>query len=598
MSAKADSEVTPPLPDSVAPVAARGTWPTFKRLFIGYVLPHWKLGIIAIVAMLAVAATQTGVVALVRPLLDDGFVEKDAATIRFYAFLLIAFVVFQGVMFFVSHYLKTWIARNLIKQLRGNLHDRLLVMPASVFDKFSSGRLISKLTYEAEQVADSVTKAVLNLIQDGARVVFLVGYMIYLAPLLTLVVATIFPLLAGIMAYVNKRFRKITKKVHSAVGGVGSIAEESVHGHQVIKAFGQQEREFRRFEKANEENRRQYMKFLATKHAAVPVTRFLAGIALAGVIYLATIDALVETITVGTFASFAGALMLLNPPIKSLITVNARIQKGLTAAKSVFQVIDTPAEQDNGSISIERAQGRVEVSSLRFSYDGEHEVLRGIDMHAEPGQRVALVGPSGSGKSTFVALIPRFHEPTGGQICLDGVVLHDYRLADLRRQISMVGQNVTLFNASVAENIAFGASDNVSQEQIRQAAQAANALEFIERLPQGFDTHIGEDGVLLSGGQRQRLAIARALLKDAPILILDEATSALDTESEAYIQQALDQLMTGRTTFVIAHRLSTIENADKIIFLEDGQIREQGTHSQLLAKSGRYASFYRMQFEG
>jgi subfamily B ATP-binding cassette protein MsbA len=421
--------------------------------------------------------------------------------------------------------------------------------------------------------------------------------MIYLAPLLTLIVATVFPLLAVIIGFVNKRFRKYSKRLHRAVGGVGSIAEESVHAHQILKAFGQAERERYRFERVNEQNRRQSMKLLAVKHAVVPVTRLIAGIALAGVIYLATMDALLETISVGTFASFAGAVMLLNPPLKSLITVNASIQRGLTAASSVCQVIDLPAESDTGRLSVDCAQGCIEMEGLSFSYDGHSQVLRGIDLRAEPGERVALVGPSGGGKSSLVALIPRFYEPIAGEIRLDGVPVQEFRLADLRRQISMVGQNVALFNATVAENIAFGASSEVSQEQVERAANAAYAREFIEQLPQGFDTYIGQDGVLLSGGQRQRIAIARALLKDAPVLILDEATSALDTESEANIQQALDRLMVGRTTLVIAHRLSTIENADQIIFMEDGMIKERGTHSELLQSNGRYSDLYRLQFE-
>lgn len=596
MSARADSDGSY-WGDAEARKSRPEAWQTFKRLFFAYILPHWKLGIVAIVTMLAVAATQTGVVALIRPLLDEGFVEKSPATIRFYAFILIGFVVFQGVMFFVSNYLRVWIGRDLVKQLRRDLHNRLLVMPISVFDQFSSGRLVSKLTYETEQVTDALTKAVMAVVQDTARIVFLLGYMIYLAPLLTLIVATIFPLLAVIIGFVNKRFRKYSKRLHRAVGGVGSIAEESVHAHQILKAFGQAERERNRFERVNERNRRQSMKLLAVKHAVVPVTRLIAGIALAGVIYLATMDALLDTISVGTFASFAGAVMLLNPPLKSLITVNASIQRGLTAASSVCQVIDLPAESDTGRRSVDCAQGCIEMEGLGFSYDGHSQVLRGIDLRAEPGERVALVGPSGGGKSSLVALIPRFYEPVAGEIRLDGVPVQEYRLADLRRQISMVGQNVALFNATVAENIAFGASTEVSQEQVERAANAAYAREFIEQLPQGFDTYIGQDGVLLSGGQRQRIAIARALLKDAPVLILDEATSALDTESEANIQQALDRLMVGRTTLVIAHRLSTIENADQIIFMEDGMIKERGTHSELLQSNGRYSDLYRLQFE-
>ncbi|MCG5537501.1 MULTISPECIES: lipid A export permease/ATP-binding protein MsbA [unclassified Halorhodospira] len=587
-----------PLPDSAQTRKLdRRTWPTFRRLFVGYVLPHWKVGVVAILAMLALAGTQTGVVALIRPLLDDGFVEQDAATIRFYALLLIVFIVFQGVAHFTSHYLMTWIGRQLVKRLRLDVHDRLLVMPNWVFDQQSSGRLVSKLTYEAEQVAGAVTRAVLSLIQDGARVVFLLGYMTYLSPWLMLIVLGVLPVVGGIIAYITKRFRKISKRIHHAVGGVGSVAEESVHGYQVVKAFGQADRERQRFERVNERNRKQFMKFMATKYASVPLIRLVAGIALAVVIYLVTVDAVVETITVGTFVSFAGAILLLNPPLKSLVAVNATIQKGLTAAQSIFDVVDAPQEPDHGTRGIDRAGGHVELEGLRFSYDGEREVLRGIDVDVQAGETVALVGPSGSGKTTLVNLLPRFYEPTGGEIRLDGLPLQEYRLADLRRQFSMVGQNVMLFNASVADNIRFGAQGAVSDDQVRAAADAANATGFIEALPQGFETEVGEDGVLLSGGQRQRIAIARAVLKDAPILILDEATSALDTESERHIQGALERLMEGRTSFVIAHRLSTVENADQILFLDGGRIVERGTHRELLERGGRYAGLYRMQFE-
>jgi len=574
------------------------TWPTFKRLFIGYVLPYWPAGLVAGLAMLTLAGTQTSVVALIRPLLDEGFVEQDAATIRYYALLLIGFITFQGVVQFTANYLMTWVGRQLIKRLRLDVHERLLVMPNRVFDQFASGRLISSLTYEAEQVAGAVTRAMLSLVRDTARVLFLIGYMTYLSPWLTLIVLGILPLVGGIIAYITKRFRKISKRIHRAVGGVGSVAEESVHGYQVIKAFGQAERERARFERVNEQNRRQFMKFLATKYASVPLIRLIAGLALALVIYLVTVDALVETITIGTFVSFASALLLLNAPLKSLVSINATIQKGLAAAQGVFQVIDAPRETDAGTRPLETAEGRVAMHGLRFAYDGQREVLRGIDLTAQPGEVIALVGPSGGGKTTLVSLLPRFYEPTAGEIRLDGVPLPEYRLADLRRQITMVGQSVMLFNGSVADNIRYGAREQVSDERVREAAAAANALEFIEALPHGLETRVGEDGVLLSGGQRQRVAIARAVLKDAPILILDEATSALDTESERRIQSALEQLMRDRTSFIIAHRLSTVENADRIVFLDQGEVVEQGTHHELLAHNGRYAGLYSMQFAG
>ncbi|WP_338035995.1 lipid A export permease/ATP-binding protein MsbA [Halorhodospira abdelmalekii] len=590
------ADVARPLDERSGVAACQGTWPTFKRLFFGYVCPHWRIGLVAVVAMVAVAATQTGVVALIQPLLDDGFLEKDAATIRFYAMVLIALILFQGVAHFFAHYLVTWIGRGLVKALRSQLHGQLLSLPNRIFDHAASGRLISKLTYEAEQVAGSVTRAVLALVQDTARILFLLGYMIYLSPLLMLIVAVVAPIVGGLIAYVTQRFRKITQRVHRAVGGVGSVAEETVHGYTVIKAFGQAERARQRFERVNERNRQQYMKFIATQYAAVPITRLLAGVALAAVIFLMTLDTVAEQITVGTFASFAGAALLLNGPLKSLVKVSAMIQKGLTAAQSIFQVIDTPCERDRGEYEVVRAGGRVEFSGVHFSYDSEREVLKGIDLVVTPGERIALVGPSGGGKSTLVHLLPRFYEPTAGEISLDGVALSTYRLAALRRQIAMVSQRVALFNATVGENIAYGSNAPVTEGQIWASAEAAHAAEFIERLPAGLDTPIGEDGVLLSGGQRQRIAIARALLKDAPLLILDEATSALDSESERAIQQALERLMQGRTTFVIAHRLATVENADQILVLEQGRIVECGRHAELLARGGRYAGLYRLQF--
>ncbi|MBK1734186.1 lipid A export permease/ATP-binding protein MsbA [Halorhodospira abdelmalekii] len=580
----------PPVPDR--------TWPTLIRLFRDYVLPHWRVGVVAILAMLLFSATQVGVVAAIQPLFDRGLAEHDTATIRLYALLFLLLLVLQGIAFFFAHYLSHWIGRRLIKQLRLDVHDRLLIMPNSAFDQLSSGQLISKLTYEAEQTANAVTEGTLTLFKDAVRVIGLLGYMLFLSPWLMLIVAFILPIVGGLIAYINKRFRKLSKRIHRAVGGVGTIAEESVHAHQEIKLFGQSDRERQRFEHFNERNRREFMRFSATKYATVPLVRLIVAIAMALVIALITVDTIVETISVGTIAAFAAAMAMLNEPLKHLVKLNATLQKGLTAARSIFSVIDAEPEPDHGTRSLTRAAGHIEFRSVCFSYDGEREVLHKIDLEILPGETIALTGPSGSGKTTLVNLLPRFYEPSSGALHLDGLPLTDYRMADLRRQIALVGQDVLLFNTTVAGNIAYGCEHEVSLEALRQAAATANALELIESLPQGFDTPVGEDGVLLSGGQRQRLAIARAVLKDAPILILDEATSALDTESEQAIQTALERLMEGRTSLVIAHRLSTVENADRILFLEDGQIVEQGTHRELLAHGGRFAALHQMQFAG
>ncbi|MFP4184388.1 MAG: lipid A export permease/ATP-binding protein MsbA [Halorhodospira sp.] len=574
----------------------RQSWPIFRRLFVGYILPQWRVGLVAIATMLLYAASEAGFVALIRPLLDDGLAQQDASTIRFYAGLLVGILILQGGFFFLSKYLTGLVGRQLIKQLRLDVHDRLLALPNATFDHLSSGQMISRLTYEAEQISNASTQAAITVFRDGVTVVLVFAYMIYLSPWLVLIVAVVLPVIAGIVAFINRRFRRISRRVHRAVGGVGTVAEENVHAHAEIKLFGQQAYERQRFERMNERNRRQFMKFSVTRFASVPLVRLVVGIALAITISLATVDAIVETLTVGTISSFIGAMLLLNRPLKHLVKVNADLQKGLTAARGIFEVIDLPAERDEGTRTLTRARGHIVFDQVRFSYDGEHEVLHGIDLTVEPGQTIALTGPSGSGKTTLVSLLPRFYAVTDGQIRLDGIPLEAFRLVDLRRQFALVSQDTTLFNATIAENIAYGTEATPSRAAIERAAEIAYARTFIEQLPQGFETEVGEDGALLSGGQRQRIAIARAVLKDAPILILDEATASLDTASERYIHAAFEGLMQGRTAFVIAHRLSTVERADQILFLEHGRIVERGTHAELLARNGRYAGLYRMQF--
>lgn len=578
-------------------VKVKNTWPTFKRLFSSYVLPHWQVGLLAILAMLVFSATQVGVTAAVQPLFDNGLVKHDDQTIRFYALVFLILLVTQGIAYFFSHYLSGWISRQLVKNIRLDLHNSLLAMPEAAYDHLSSGRLVAKLTYQAEQCATSVVKTIATLFKDAVRVVGILGYMVFLSPWLMLIIVIVFPAVAGIIAYINKRFKKYSERIHSAIGGIGAIAEETVYANHEIKLFGQNDKERARFERYNERNRRQFLKFSATKFASVPLIRLVISLALALTITLVTVDTVVETISVGQIATFAVAITMLNTPMRELIKINAVLQKGLTAARDIFEAMDIEPEPDDGTKTISRAAGRFEFNDVWFSYNGVNDVLKGVSFAIRPGEMVALTGPSGSGKSTLISLVLRFYEPTAGVIRLDGVPLRDYRLADLRHQIAMVSQEVTLFNTTVAANIAFGSLGEVTRAQVRSAAKTAYALDFIEKMPQGFDTKIGQDGVMLSGGQRQRLAIARAVLKDAPILLLDEATSALDTESEYYVRAALERLLADRTSFVIAHRLSTVENADKIIMLENGEVVEMGTHSDLVAKNGRYADLYKLQIK-
>lgn len=572
-----------------------GSWVTYRRL-IGYALPHWKIFLASALTMAVYAATDTGFAALMKPMLDDSFVARDHDAIRNIPLLLMALFLVRGITGFISSYGMNWVGRHVIQVLRGEMFARLLQLPNGYYDNHATGQLVSKLIYNVEQVSQASTNAITILIRDSLTVLFLLAWMFYISGWLALLFLVVGPFLAVLTRYVTRRYRKISRRIQDSMADVTEIASEAIEGHKVVKAFGAQGYEQQQFDQVNRKNAGLQMKHIATSAAAVPFTQFLAATVLSGVIYLATLDPMLDKISPGGFVSFIAAMMLLMPCLKRLSTVNAALQRGIAAAEGIFQMLDEPTEPDSGTRALTRARGEIEFKSISFRYQPEQPpVLKDLSFRMEPGQMIALVGRSGSGKSTLASLVPRFYDPQQGAVHLDGIDIRDYRLVDLRRQIALVSQDVVLFNDSVANNIAYGRPD-VSRAEIEQAAQIAHALEFIQQLPQGLDTNVGEKGVLLSGGQRQRLAIARALLKDAPILILDEATSALDTESERAIQAALETLMQGRTTLVIAHRLSTVEKADQILVMEGGCIVESGRHAELLAQEGRYAALYRLQF--
>lgn len=577
-------------------VTAGQSFIIYKRI-LGFLKPYWKLGLLAVAAMILAAAAQAAFAWIVQPMVDGTFIEQDAAARIWVPIGLILIFFLHGVTGFASEYTVAWVGRNVVKDIRQAVFEKYLQLPVAFFDRSSPGMLLAKLTYNVNQIQSAASNAIVVLIRDTFTIVFLVGYMFWLSGWLALVFFGLGPVLASIVNWANHRFRKVARKLQTSVGNFAQIAEDSIRGQAEVKIFGGGAYEAERFNYINEKHRKQQMRHTMIKAMSQPLMQMAAVVALAIILFLTTSDRVMETVTPGGLLSFITAMLLLMPPLKRIVNVNAEIQKALAAGESVFEILDEPPEPDFGTRSLERAKGHIEYRDLSFAYkDEDGPVLRGINLEVQPGQTVALVGRSGSGKTTLASLLPRFYEPTQGEIRLDGYPIAEYRLKDLRQQIALVGQQVVLFNDTLANNIAYGMETPPTEEQLRDAAKAANALDFIERLPRGFETEIGENGVMLSGGQRQRVAIARALLKNAPILILDEATSALDSESEQLIQDALERLMEGRTTLVIAHRLSTIEDADRIVVLDRGRMVEAGTHAELLEKSGTYAGLYKTQF--
>ena len=567
----------------------------YLRLLV-HVRPYWRQFAGGILAMVILAAAEPAIPALLKPILDGSFVEGDPDTIFWTPILLILLFFVRGLMTFVSNVAFQWVSGRLVYDLRRLMFERILSLPTSYFDANSTGNTISKVTYNVSQVTVAATRVLTILVRDVLTLVGLIGYMFYLNWKLAMGVFVIMPVIAFVVLVLGRRLRRLSRAQQNSVGDMTHVLEEGVRGHKVVKVFRGQASEHKRFVGISNWVRRYELKIEVAGSAHVPVIETTAALMVALLIYVGTHDTFFGTLTVGGFVAFLAALGLMFNPVKRLTGINRHLQRGIAAAESVFDLIDESPEQDTGSQQIARARGELVFEEVRFRYpQAENDALKGVSFRAEPGMTLALVGPSGGGKTTIASLVPRFYNPCSGQILLDGIDLQQLTLDSLRSNLSYVGQESVLFNDSVAANISYGSSQ-VTLEQIREAARAAHALEFIEALPEGFDTQIGEEGVRLSGGQRQRLAIARALLKDAPVLLLDEATSALDTESERHVQAALEQLTKNRTTIVIAHRLSTIEHADRILLIKGGCVTESGTHSELLARGGDYSSLYRNQF--
>lgn len=572
-----------------------------KQLYLRllrYVLPYWRMFAISIAAMIVVAASEPAFPALLKPMLDGSFIKKDPATMRLVPLLLVALFVGRGIANFVSSYCISWVANRLVMDLRAEMFRKLIYLPIPYYDHQSSGNLISKLSYDVSQVTGAATVVVTVLVRDSLTIVGLLAWLLYLNWKLTLIALVITPMIALVTRLVSQRLRSLNREAQRGMGDITHVLEETIRCQKVVKVFGGETYESARFHNAIDKMRRYNMKLAVAAGLNVPVVQIFAAIALATIVYLATLQSAANETTVGGFVSFITAMLMLLAPIKSLTGVNEALQRGLAAAESIFGLIDEKPEPDPGTREIGRTKGAVEFRHVTFGYgQASKHALEDFSLIIQPGETVALVGQSGSGKTTLANLIPRFYAPTSGQILLDGFDTRELKLASLRANIAMVSQDVMLFNDTVAANIAYGAKSNATEAEIIAAAEAAHAMEFIRDMPEGLQTFIGENGVRLSGGQRQRLAIARALLKNAPILILDEATSALDTESERYVQAALETLMQGRTTLVIAHRLSTIEKADKIVVMQKGRVVETGTHQELLALDGAYAKLHRIQFD-
>jgi ATP-binding cassette, subfamily B, bacterial MsbA len=568
----------------------------YRRL-LRYVLPYWRIFLFSIISLVLLGATEPILPALMKPLLDGSFIEQDPTARLLIPALIIGVFLWRGIAGFAGEMALNWVAHKVVMDLRNEMFQKLVMLPASFHDNTKSGELISKLTFDVAQVAQATTQTLTVLVRDSLAATGLLLYMLYLNWRLWLIAVLAAPVVGLIVTVVSRRLRRLNRKLQQSMGAMTEVIQETIDCQQVVKVFGGQSYEGARFRQASNQLRQYTMKIVTTSQANTSIIQVTMAMALATLIYIAASEARAGTLTVGDFIAFFTAMILLLPPVKRLTDINSSLQRGLAAAESIFALLDEPQEPDEGKMSMGRAAGEIRFCELGFCYPHRPSpVLSDVSVTIAAGETVALVGASGSGKTSLVSLIPRFYHPTSGRIALDGIDIRAITLQSLRRNIALVTQEVVLFNDTVRNNIAYGAMRELSDGEVLRAAQAAHVMEFVRTLPEGLETLIGEHGVRLSGGQRQRLAIARALLKDAPILILDEATSALDTASERYIQAALEALKRGRTCIVIAHRLSTVEHADRIMVLKHGRIVEIGTHAELIRRQGVYAELHRLQF--
>lgn len=564
-------------------------WPTISPFRLGL--------LVAGVALIVNAAIDPFMLTLLKTLLDDVIGKNNHGILRWMPLVIIGLILIRGVSGYISSYCISWVSGKVVMTLRRRLFSHMMGMPVAFFDQQSTGTLLSRMSYDCEQVASSSSGSLVTVVREGASIVGLFVMMFYYSWQLSLILLVLAPIVSLAIRIVSRRFRTISKNMQNTMGQVTSHAEQMLKGHKEVLMFGGQQVETSRFEQVSNKMRRQGMKMVSATSLSDPIIQLLASSALAFVLYAASFPSVMATLTAGSISAVFSAMLMLMRPLKSLTNVNAQFQRGMAACQTLFAILDTEQEKDEGTRVADRATGNVEFRDVTFTYPGsETPALQHINLTLPAGKTVALVGRSGSGKSTLASLLTRFYDIDSGEILLDGHDLRDYTLASLREQVALVSQHVHLFNDTVANNIAYARTDVFSREAIEKAAQMAHAMEFINKMDNGLDTVIGENGVLLSGGQRQRIAIARALLRDSPILILDEATSALDSESERAIQSALETLQQNRTTLIIAHRLSTIEKADEILLVEEGTIVERGSHQQLLQKNGAYARLYQMQF--